>query len=404
MAIAQGINKTVVFKKQTGLGVPASGTGGQAMRRESATNILKKDTYSNNEIVSHQQSTGKTHGLRSVDTSLSGVLSPGTYAAPIGSMLRRDFTSLTAVTGVGLTIAGTGPTYTVTRATGSYLTDGFKIGMVIRLSVGGLNVANINKNLLIINLTATIATVKTVNDTVMAAEGPIAGCTVTMIGKQTFAPLTGHTRDYYTIEDWQSDINQSELFSDVMFGMLDFNLPSTGNATLQIGGPGLNRSSGGSQILTTPTAETTTNVMAAVNGDLIVDGTIMANVTGLSIKVDGKVANMGAIVGSNTSPDIQRGIIEVTGQFTAFYQDGVLPALFDAATQINLIAVLSADSSNTSDFMSFIISNLTLDGDSKDDGDKAIVRTFPFTARLNGAGGTGTAHEKTIITIQDSAA
>lgn len=404
MAIAQGISKITVFKKQTGLGVSASGTGGQIMRRESSANVLKKDTYANNEIVSHQQSTGKTHGLRSVDISLNGVLSPGTYAASVGSILRRDFTTLTAITAVSVTIAGTAPTWTVTRAAGSFLTDGFKIGHVIRLTVGTLNALNINKNLLIIGLTATVATVRVLNETNMFAEGPITGTTITMVGKQTFAPLTGHTRDYYTVEDWQSDITQSELFTDVILGMADFSLPSTGNATIQLGGPGLNRSSGSSQILTTPTAETTSNVMAAVNGDLIVNGVVMANVTGLSIKIDGKAANMGAVVGANISPDIQRGIIEVTGQFTAFYQDGVLPALFDAATQISLVFAMTADSSATSDFMSFVIPNITLDGDSKDDGDKAIVRTFPFTARLHAAGGTGANSEKTIILIQDSLA
>jgi Phage tail tube protein len=404
MAIAQGISKITVFKKQAGLGTPASGTGGQIMRRESSANVLKKDTYANNEIVSHQQSTGKTHGLRSVDIALNGVLSPGTYASSIGSILRRDFTALTAITAVSVTIAGTAPTWTVTRAAGSYLTDGFKIGHVIRLTVGTLNVLNLNKNLLITGLTATVATVRVLNETNMFAEGPITGTTITAVGKQTFAPLTGHTRDYYTVEDWQSDITQSELFTDVILGMADFNLPSTGNATINLAGPGLNRSSGAVQILTTPTAETTSNVMAAVNGDLIVNGVVMANVTGLSIKIDGKAANMGAVVGSNVSPDVQRGIIEVTGQFTAFYQDGVLPGLFDAATQISLVFAITADSSATSEFMSIVIPNITLDGDSKDDGDKAIVRTFPFTARLNAAGGTGTNTEKSIIVIQDSLA
>lgn len=404
MAIAQGISKITVFKKQAGLGTPASGSGGQTMRRESSANVLKKDTYANNEIVSHQQSTGKTHGLRSVDISLNGVLSPGTYAAAVGSILRRDFTALTAITAVSVTIAGTAPTWTVTRAAGSFLTDGFKIGHVIRLTVGTLNALNINKNLLITGLTATVATVRVVNDTNMFAEGPITGTTITAVGKQTWAPLTAHTRDYYTVEDWQSDITQSELFTDVILGMADYNLPSTGNATINLAGPGLNRSSGAVQILTTPTAETTSNVMAAVNGDLIVNGTVMANVTGLSIKIDGKAANMGAVVGANISPDIQRGIIEVTGQFTAFYQDGVLPGLFDAATQISLVFVIAADSTATSDFISIVIPNITLDGDSKDDGDKAIVRTFPFTARLHPTGGTGTNTEKTIILIQDSLA
>jgi hypothetical protein len=408
MAIAQGINKITVVKKQTGLGVPASGAGGQIMRRESTTNTLKKDTYTNNEIVSHQQSTGKTHGLRSVDSSLSGVLSPGTYAAMIGSVLRRDFAAVTPITAASLTIAGTvailNQAATITRAAGSFLTDGIKVGDIIRLSAGALNAANLSKNLIVTAVTGTVLTVRTLNATLMVAEGPISGCTVTVQGKKTMPPLTGHTRDYYTVEDWQSDISQSEVFTDILLGSLDINLPATGNATLQIGGPGLNRTTGSAQVLTSPTAETTSDVMAAVNGLLIVNGLVISNITGLSFKVDGKAAGMGAVVGSNTAPDIQRGIIEVTGQFTAYYQDGVLPALFDAAARINIISIIANNNTNTSDFIGFTLSSVTLDGDNKDDGDKAIVRTYPFTARINGLGGAALADDKTIISIQDSLA
>jgi hypothetical protein len=50
------------------------------------------------------------------------------------------------------------------------------------------------------------------------------------------------------------------------------------------------------------------------------------------------------------------------------------------------------------------MSNITLDGDGKDDGDKAIVRTYPFTARINMAGGIALANDQTIISVQDSLA
>ena len=53
MSIAQGVNKIVVFKKQTGLGVVGAATG-QTMRRESATFNLTKSTFENNEINKQQ--------------------------------------------------------------------------------------------------------------------------------------------------------------------------------------------------------------------------------------------------------------------------------------------------------------------------------------------------------------
>lgn len=403
MAIAQGINKQVSIKKQTVLGTAASGSGGQILRREQSTNNLKKDTYANNEIASHQQSTGKTHGLRSVDTALNGVLSAGTYSTVIASVLRDDFTAKTSLTGLALAVGGTASAYTLT-GTGLLVSGGFKIGDVIRISVAtGLNADCIGKNLLITNITNTVITVKTLNGSTMTTGSGTAG-TIALPGKKSVVPITGHTKDYWTVEDWQSDISQSEVYSDVMFGKLDIGLPSTGNATLAVTGVGLNRTTGITRILTTPTGETASNPLAAINGVLIVNGAAVTNITGLTLAIDGKVAGMGAVVGANVSPDVQRGSIEVSGSFTAFYQDAVLSGLFDAATQVNLVAVIEDNTSASSDFVSFNLSNITLDGDGKDDGDKAIVRTYPFTARINMAGGIALANDQTILSVQDSLA
>lgn len=403
MAIAQGINKQVSIKKQTVLGTAASGSGGQILRREQSTNNLKKDTYANNEIASHQQSTGKTHGLRSVDTALNGVLSAGTYSTVIASVLRDDFTAVTSLTGLALAVGGTAGAYTLT-GTGLLVSGGFKIGDVIRISVAtGLNADCIGKNLLITNITNTVITVKTLNGSTMTT-GSGTAATIALPGKKSVVPITGHTKDYWTVEDWQSDISQSEVYSDVMFGKLDIGLPSTGNATLAVTGVGLNRTTGITRILTTPTAETSSNPLAAINGVLIVNGAAITNITGLTLAIDGKAAGMGAVVGANVAPDIQRGSIEVSGSFTAFYQDAVLSGLFDAATQVNLVAVIEDNTTASSDFVSFNLSNITLDGDGKDDGDKAIVRTYPFTARINMAGGAALANDQTILSVQDSLA
>jgi hypothetical protein len=73
-----------------------------------------------------------------------------------------------------------------------------KKGMVVRLSVGSLNAANISKNLLVISATATVLTVVPLNGVALVAEGPITGCTVSAPGKETHAPTTGHTNDYFS--------------------------------------------------------------------------------------------------------------------------------------------------------------------------------------------------------------
>jgi hypothetical protein len=405
MAIAQGINKSTILRKQTGLGVVGAATA-QIMRRESSTFNLAKSTFENKEIASHQQSSGITHGLRSTSGTLSGVLSPNTYSTLFGSLLRKVFTATTAQTGKSLTIAAaTLGIYPLTVASGTLLTGGFKVGDVIRLSVGSLNAANISKNLLITAIASdTACSVRPVNGVALVAEGPIAGCTVTVVGKKSIAAATSQTQEYWAIEEWYNDISVSDYFTDTVVGSADIGLPSEGNATVSFGFAGLEKTQSGTQVLTGATAATTTSVLTAVNGIVTVNGLAIGNVTGASIKIDCGATNMGAVVGSDNSPDVQRGRITVSGQLTAFFQDVAFSTLFDAATNFGIILVVAEDQTAAANFVSFSMSSVKFSGDSKDDGEKGIVATLPFTAQINATGSTTTANDLTIISIQDSQA
>ena len=402
MSIAQGISKITVFKKQTGLGVAASGTGGQIMRREKSEFKLEKDSFENNEIVQHQQSTGAIHGTRKVSGSLSGVVSPNTYSTLIASLLRKAFTATPALTGLSITLAGVPGAYTLT--TTGLLAGGLKIGDVIRVTAGtGLNADVLNKNLLITALTDTVATVAVVNGSTMTI-GSGTACTITVPGKKSLAPLTGHTNEYWTVEEWYSDLGKSELFTDVQPASIDIGLPSTGNATFSASFVGLDRTLADAQVLTTPTAATTTAVQTAVSGAILVAGVEVASVSSASVKIDGKVTPLGAVIGSNKSPDVQRGRISVSGSITAYFENSVLQSYFEAGTPINIVIVAANDETAASDFCAFNMSAVKLSSDSGDDGEKGIMRTYNFTAEMNSAGGSALANDMTIISVQDSQA
>ena len=400
--IAQGISKITVFKKQTGLGVPAAGSGGQIMRREKSEFKLEKDSFENNEIVQHQQSTGAIHGTRKVTGSLSGVVSPNTYSTLIASLLRKIFTATAPLTALSITLGGIPGAYTLT--TTGLLTGGLKIGDVIRVTAGtGLNADVLNKNLLITALTNTVATVSVVNSSTMTT-GSGTACTIAVPGKKSMAPLTGHTSEYWTVEEWYSDLGKSELFTDVQPATIDVGLPSTGNATFSASFVGLNRTLAGAQVLTTPTAATTTAVQTAVSGAIMVAGVEVASVSAASVKIDGKVTPLGAVIGTNKSPDIQRGRICVSGSITAYFESTVLQSYFEAGTPINMVIVAANDETAASDFCAFNMSAVKLSSDSADDGEKGIMRTYNFTAEMNSAGGAALANDMTIISVQDSQA
>jgi hypothetical protein len=405
MAIAKEVNKLLTIYKQTGLGVPRSGSGGQALRRETSSGKLAIASYENNEITTHQQSTGVTMGGRSATFTLNGLLSGNTYSTIFASLLRGTFGATSAITGASITITMPGGVPTLTDAAQTWLTKGIKIGDVIRITAGTYaNAVNRDNNLLVLSVTETVITGLTLNGSVMIAEGPIVSSTVTVTGKKLAAPITAQTSDYWTVEEFHNDITKSELFTDVVFGSVDISIPASGNTTVAFDAAALNRSSSGAQVLTTPTAETTTAVVQGIKGAIIIQGVTIGYVTGASIKIDGTVAALDPVLGSNVGPDVSRGILKVSGQITAFYQDAILSGYFDAGTNISIAIVDAVDETNASEFVSFVMSKVKLTGDDKDTGAAGIVRTYPFTAEINGAGGTALANAKTIITIQDSLA
>ena len=403
MANASGLFKALTYKKEVTFGLVPAAPGAQALRRISSDLSLKKDTYQSSEIRPDQQIADFRHGVRRAAGKISGDISAKTFSDFIGSACRKVFASLTAATGVSVTIAGSAPNWTVTRAAGSYLTDGFKIGHVIRLSVGTLNAANINKNLLITGLTATVANVITLNASAMVAEGPITGTTITMIGKQTFMPTSGHVQESYSFEHWFSDVPASEVFSGSKINGFTANLAPTGIATIDFDVMGQDVTTSASQYFTSPTAATTTGSMAAVNGVVRMNGATVGILTGLTIKADAGFTG-DPVVGSNVVPALYPGILNVTGQATAFFDATTLRDVFLNETQIEIIAVFTADNTAVSDFVTFVMPRVKLGSHSKSDGDKAISVTMDFQALLNTAGGAGVATEQTTLLIQDSAA
>ena len=398
MATASGINKVVSYKKETSFGtLPSPTTGGQTLRRVSSTFNLTKETYQSEEIRTDYQLVDFRHGVRAVEGSISGELSAGTYADFLASALARNWTAATPSALGSTTIASVGGTYTITRTTGSWLTDTVRVGNVIRLT--GFATANNNVNLLVIALTATVVTVVALNGIKLTNETVASGGTYKVQGKTTYAPTTGHTDDSYTFEEWYSDIGQSEVTVGNKVNTVGIALPATGLTTVDLSFMGQDlKQRGVSQFFTSPSAQNSNGIFAAVNGALIVNGAPVALVTGANFNINRNMTSE-AVVGSNIKPEIYEGRIIVDGDFTTLYQDGTFAGYFDNETEISLVVALTANSLPNSEFMSFTIPRLKLSTDTKDDGEKGIVSSNSFQA-LKGNGANG--FEATTLMIQDS--
>lgn len=397
MTIAKGIYKQLRFKKESTLNTAPGDTGAQLLRRVTSDLSLNKNTYESQEKRSDQQVSDFRHGTRSVGGNINGELSLGTYQAFMQAVLRRDFTT-GATTGAVTTIDASTSPNRLTRASGSYITDGFKVGDVVRVT-GFTAPADVNngKNLRITALTATVMTVsealtaKTAGDTV----------TVSVTGKKTWVPLTAHTDDSFWIEHWHDDINQSEQFGGCKPASMSISMPATGMATIDFTMMGVDMTTDTSEYYTSPTAETTTAIMAAVNGTLRLDGADIALITSMEVTIDGGLTTT-EVVGSNKTPDVFQGRVNCSGQFTALFESGTIRDEFLNEGEVSLNVKLDADSTGSGGFLVINMGRLKINSATGDDPETQIVKTYQFKPLLDTNGGPSTAYEKTTISIQDS--
>ena len=399
MAVEQGIKTQIKRVKQSGLGVAGSG-GSDLMRRVTLSLVKEQDTYQSAELVAHQQSTGATHGAARITGALNGEMAAGSYDLEFANLLRKDFAATTALTAQTLTIAGSAPIgWTITRSTGNFLTDGFKVGDIVRLA--GANLASENTgNIQVIKVVALVLTCFVVNGTALKPESAKSASTVTVVGKKSWVPSTGHTNDYFTWEKFYQTNSYSDLFVDVKVASADISIPATGISTVNLPLVGLSRKIGTAAVLTSPTAAGTSNVLAAVAGKVVING-VITPVTGIQISVDGATTAGEPEVGSSVLSDLQVGRVSVSGSFTAKFSSQAIQQIFDAQSIVTLIVTMADSISGAAAFVSITLPAIKIFSDTLDDGEKELIRTYDFTAqRFAGAAGV----EATILQMQDSLA
>lgn len=399
--ISKGVAKRVAYKKEgSGWGVLAGAASGKYIRRVTSDFNLTKDTYESGEIRTDFQVGDLRHGVRKSEGSINGELSPGAYSDFMQSVLARDFTTAPAGTSATITVAAAAGLWTITRAAGSFITDGIQVGHIVRMSGGTLNAANTNNNALVCIVTATVLTVKVLSGTDFVADTSIAGVTVAGVGKTTYAPLTGHTNDSYTIEEFYSDIAQSEVYTGMKVGGFNMQLPSTGLTTCDLSFQGKNLElTGTSQYFTSPTAAPTNGLFAAVNGAVIVNGVPRAVITSADISIE-RGLEAANVVGSNFASDVFTGRIRVTGNMSTYFEDATFRDFFKDEVVVSVVLALTSDNSKTAQAMSICLPKVKLGSATKSDAELGIIQQHSFVALLNDVTSAGL--PATTISIQDT--
>jgi len=401
MSIATGIQKRVYVKKEATYGVLPGASGAKSLLRTTADFNLEKETYQSETITDSFQTQDMRHGVRSVSGSLNAEFVPGAYSEFFAAALAKAFVTGSTAAALSLTVAASGSQYTLTRITGSYITDGLRIGDVIRVTAGtGLNADVLNKNLLVTSLVALVATVSVMNLSAMTGSTS-ASATVVVQGKKTFIPLTGHTSDSFTFEEFYQNLPVSDVYVGNKINTIGVTMPASGMSTLTFGIMGKDiGQTGTTQYFTSPTAASTAGILAGVNGLVVFNGAPVALITDASININRNITNA-TVLGSNSIVEAFDGRCNVDGSFSMYFTDNVARNAFKDETEVSLIFALTSGSSATADFVSITMGRCKLGSFSKSDSADAITASCDFTALLPLANG---AVEQTTISIQDSLA
>lgn len=391
MSLAEGISARVTYKAYS-TGVISSNTqptsssdpgasGGQILRRTSCSLNLSKDTYQSEEIRTDRQIGDYRHGTKRVQGSINGELSPGTYWDFVEAVCRGTESAAIAKTESDYTsVAADNGTSTFTLGGGAPVTDGYRVGMIIRFT--NLSEAlNNSKNFMITGFSGTSNRVISVYPapTTMSAD---TAFNMTSVGKRVIVPASGHVSRKFAVEVYHSDLDLYRMFTECRVGGMNFDLPATGMAKVDIPmmGRDMESASGGSApFFTSPTDVTGTGILAAVNGLVRVQGVNQGVITGAQINID-LSPSADAVVGQNFVPEIFLGRTQISGQFTAFFEDLTLVNYFKNETEVDVLLYLLASSADAADAMTIHLPKVKFgNAEIGLQNEQGVPITLPFT-------------------------
>lgn len=401
-----GVAKRVAFNTQADFNTLPSASGAQEIRRVESNLKLSTDTFESDEITSTYQVTDVGQGMMKAEGSARGRISPGTWSWLFAAAVRKAFpTAPTTGALTNVTASATGPHFV--RAAGSFISDGFRCFQVVRWSGWAAPATGNNaRNYLIIALTATQMTVLELGSTTtVVAKAAGDSVTLTLAGKQTWVPQSGHTRPVFAIEEYHSDLGsgESELFHGLALNTMDINWDPKGYAEISntfVGKGQLNTS--GSAYYTSPAAITSAGLITPVDGLMIVGGSVVATITGAQLKIDEGVVLADPTIGNGRAPvGAFPGRVKLSGSFNCYMDSMSIRDKYINATDVSLVLVGRSTAAANADFVGLVAPLVRLTSADKSGEEKGVMRSYNFTGKNNI---TATGADQTTLAIQDSLA
>lgn len=372
MATASGARVQMAYVAESTHGTTPGSPSMKILRGISRNINLKKATLESQEVRGDRQVSAVRHGFNRVDGSLGFELALQAYDDMLTAALGGTFAVSTQVTPVSVT------SLKFHRASGSFITDGYRIGDII-IVAGMSNSAN-NGQFRATVVTATDITV----DATLINESAGAQ-TLDLVGKRCDV---GSTLTTFTIERGFLDIAQYQVFKGCALNTMAISAKPEAIIQATLGFIGMSDSAmSGSSLDASPDAAATNSPMTSFEGSLYEGAVSLGLVTGLDFTLANGRA-LQSVIGSKFSPDVFEGRARVNGSLTVLFQDATLYNKFRAETQSSLW-MRCDDPADTTKFLNFVFPNVKyVGGDIDPPPEGPIQITMPFLALYDAAAGT----------------
>lgn len=402
----KGVFKILTVGEEATFGTIADNGDGRILRRVNGALQLTADPIRSQEIVPSQQVQDADTGVERAVGSLSGQLSCKTFDWAMEAVTRNRFTASAATGTLTNVTAAAGPPGTFTRAAGSFIDDGFKVGDVVRWTgwtSGGAG--NNSRNYRIQDLTDLVMTASGQGNEAVAARVSGDSVTCALVGKKTWIPESGHELLSFSFEQWFPDGDPdpiSERFTGVRVSGLRINAAATGYIGVEIPLIGQAQSDGTTQYFQNPQGVTSTRSLKAVGGKVRFNGKDVSTVTGVQLSIASQMEG-NPVMGTNTVPDIFPGVLIADGQLAVYVKDQIIQQAFRNGTEVDLHLYFTESGSLNSHFLAIVMNRVRLFSATKNDSPMSIIQNCSFQAleHVEGAG-DDTKFARTTISIQDS--
>lgn len=406
MVFSESWNGYCAVKAQSGLGAQASGGDGLIVWTSGGQGGLLSKTPIESRIIRHdaQQLRGR-HGSRRTAGTYTSELGMGRVDPILAAIMRNAWsTANLQATQSDFTSITTGAN-TIVCASGSPITKGFRVGDIIRLT----NHASAGNNGRNLRITALSATTITVAETLTVNGDADTSFEITRPGRVLINSGAGAlVKPYFTIEEYEYDLDASEIFDDAVFSRLMIRMQPDGNLDTEYGWTGTGKmevkTAGDAPHFSAPTDPTALSLVAT-EAVVMLNGTEVADLTAFDFTVDLSPQAPPVINASGLAPDVALGTFRPTMNMTVLRSDLQALADFNAETQLSVHLVASENEAAPADFFSLFVGNFTLGGVAKSAMQKEggfRTATLSIPQELVGKDTRGGAFDATTTKIQVS--